>query len=209
MSIVASFYAPRFEKWGFDAAGYWSLVKLLDRSCKRLGQDHVVISDVEAPHGVETALFDLPENLMEAFVDGQRQLLECAHEPILFVGADCLLTRDPWPYMAGDITITVSDTFGDCRMNNGAVWCRDPALCAPVWRDALRRKPREWGQDQRTLYAALQACDLIVAELPCEQHNWTPGGRVENDAGMPTVMHFRGQQKRFMAAWAQRHLGLT
>lgn len=202
--LVASFFAPRFDKWGCD---YDALLLLLDRSCKRLGLDHVVISDKERPAPLETALFDLPENLMEAFLDGQRQLLECAREPVLFTGADCLLSRDPWPFMAGDITVTTSDSFSDCRMNSGAIWCRDPAACAPVWRAALGRRPAEWGDDQRALYAAIQASDLVVAELPCDTQNWAPRD-ADDPAGMPTVVHFRGQRKKFMAEWARRHLGL-
>ena len=149
----------------------------------------------------------LPENLMEALIEGQRQCLAWAREPVLFVGADCLLAADPRPVMGGDLTITVSDTFGDCRMNTGAIWCAAPGRCEPAWAAALARKPREWGEDQLALYAAVQASALDVREVRAETTNWAP-----DDVNQPvfaTVVHFRGTRKKWMAEWARRHLGLT
>jgi hypothetical protein len=76
-----------------------------------------------------------------------------------------------------------------------------------VWEAALVLGPREWGDDQTCLLSALQASGLTVAELRCEDHNWAPRD-IDDNAGLPTVVHFRGQRKKFMAAWARRHMGL-
>lgn len=201
--IVASFYAPREEKWGAD---YIGLLRLLDASCVRLGIDHMCISDRELP-GVSTLVCDLPDNLMQALLDGQRQCLEWTTEPVLFVGADCLLVHDPRVVMGGDMAITVGP-FADCEMNTGAIWCHNPQACVAVWQAALDIGPTEWGEDQVALYEAVKASGLDVRRLACEQYNWAPDS-ARDDAGMPMVAHFRGNRKRFMAAWAAQHLGIA
>lgn len=200
--IVASIFAPRYEKW--PGCDYDQLLLLLDASCRRLGLRHVVISDAQRP-GLETAIYDLPRELMPLLLDGQRQFLADTPGPVLLVGADCLVTRDPRPVLAGDITITLGP-FSDCVMNTGAIWCADGPTCAPVWQAALDRNPIEWGEDQTSLYAAVQASGLDVRAVTCEQHNWAPG-EPGDPAGMPTVVHFRGRRKAWMAEWARRHLG--
>ena len=202
--IVASFYAPRHDVWGCD---YDALLDLLDASCKRLGLAHQCISDEPRPR-VATALMPLPKELMQAILEGQWRFLCEASEPVLFVGADCLLTRDPRPFAAGDMTVTTSDTFRDCRMNTGAVWCNDPKACAPIYKAALDTRPTIWGDEQTALHEAIKASGLTVSEVRAEDHNWAPSD-ADDLAGMPTVVHFRGERKRFMAAWAQRHLGIA
>jgi hypothetical protein len=205
---VASFYAPRFEKW--SGVDYDSLLMLLDASVWRLGFgfEHVVISDSERPAPLKTARFDLPDNLMAAILDGQRQFLAATPGPVLLVGADCLLTRNPRPVLSEGIDMAVTiGPFSDCPMNTGAIWCADGPTCAPVWQAALDREPREWGEDQTTLYAAVKNSGLRVREVCAEQTNWAASGPAD-DAGMPVVVHFRGRRKAFMAEWARRHLFL-
>lgn len=200
--VVASFYAPRFDKWGCN---YDDLLRLLDASCRRLALRHVVISDQPRP-GLETALFDLPENLMQALIDGQRQFLEAATGPVLFVGADSLLTRDPFEIgLDHDLAITLGP-FADCAMNNGFILARRTGRCAEIWRAALDRRPIDWGDDQRAQFAAIRASTLRVAELRCEDHNWAPDSL--DDGCRPTVVHFRGERKKWMKAWAGRHLAM-
>lgn len=203
--IVASFHAPREDRWGVD---YDALLMLLDASCQRLGLRHVVISDSPRPALLETAIFDLPENLMLAILDGQRQFLAATSGPVLLVGADCLLTANP-PVLIGsiDMAITTSDQFSDCRMNTGAIWCADGRTCAPVWQAALDDNPQKWGEDQTTLYDAVKESGLRVREVRAEDYNWAPNNEFD-DAGMPAVVHFRGRRKAWMADWALRHLGL-
>lgn len=204
--IVASFFAPRLDKWGVD---YDALLLLLDASCRRLGLRHVVISDEARPAPLETARFDLPDNLMQAILDGQRQLLEATPGAVLLVGADCLLTRDPRPVLGEcvDMVVTIGP-FSDCPMNTGAIWCADGPTCAPVWRAAADRGPRDWGEDQIALYASVRDSGLRVREVNAESHNWAPTSP-DDGAGMPVVAHFRGHRKTFMAAWAERHLGIS
>lgn len=201
--IVASIFAHRYKRWA--GCDYHATLRVLNASCRRLGLRHVVISDCEVP-GIETAVFDLPENLMQLLVDGQRQLLETVDEPVLLVGADCIVTRDPAPIFAGDLVVTLGP-FADCEMNTGAIFCANPRRCAPVWKAALDAGPKAWGDDQRALYAAIQASDLDWRSVRCEAHNWAPE-HPEDRAGMPTVVHFRGNRKAWMADWGRRYLGL-
>ncbi|MGE0715646.1 MAG: hypothetical protein AB7P02_09395 [Alphaproteobacteria bacterium] len=203
--VVASFFAPRYERW--PGCDYDRLLLLLDASCRRLGLRHVVISDERRPAPLETARFNLPENLMRACLDGQRQFLAATSGPVLLVGADCLLTADPTPFMNGDVTITIGP-FADCEMNTWMVWCADGPRCAPVWQRALDLRPQEWGDDQTCLYAAIQSSDLAVWRVACQAHNWAPEGPLDR-AGWPTVVHFRGMRKPWMAGWAKAHLGIA
>lgn len=204
--IVASIFAPRYEKW--PGCDYDVLLRLLDASCRRLGLRHVVISDSERPSPLETARFDLPDNLMLAILDGQRQFLATMPGPVLLVGADCLVTRDPRPFLGGGIDMAVTiGPFSDCPMNTGAIWCADGPTCAPVWQAAIGRGPREWGEDQIALYAAVKDSGLRAREVCAEEHNWAPDS-LDDDAGMPAVVHFRGRRKAWMADWARRYLGI-
>lgn len=203
--IVASFFAPRYERW--PGTNYDALLLLLEASCKRFGLEHAVISDRPRPAPLRTALFDLPEELMQALLDGQRQFLETTRGPVLLVGADCLLTRDPRPFLVGDVAFTTSRTFVDCEMNSGAIWCADGPKAAEIWRVAVARKPRRWGADQLALWGSARESGLDVRKLRAEDHNWAPE-RLDDDAGMPTVVHFRGRRKHLMAPWAARHLDL-
>lgn len=204
--IVASFFAPRFDKWGCD---YDALLRLVDASCRRVGLRHVVISDSERPAPLETARFDLPENLMQACLDGQRRFLEASAGPVLLIGADCLVTRNFNGAIGHDMAITIGP-FSDCEMNTGAIWCADGPSCAPVWQTALDRGPLEWGEDQVALYAAVQDAEakgLNIRRLRCERYNWAPES-VADPAGLPTVVHFRGRRKAWAAEWAARFLDI-
>lgn len=200
--IVASFYAPRFDKWGCD---YIELLKVLDASCERWGVRHVVISDRQLPF--DTFVCDLPENLMLAILDGQRQFLESTDDEVLLTGADCVIAQDPRGRLEGhDMAITIGP-FADCEMNTGAIWCAGKR-CAPVWREALKSQPREWGEDQVALYGAVRASGLRVLRHRCETHNWKPGS-AQDSAGRPVVAHFRGRAKKYMRQWAWLHLALN
>ncbi len=203
--IVVSFYAPRFEK--YEGVDYDELLFLLDKSCKRLDFKHMVISDKVRPKPLNTYLTYLPENLMEAFFYGQGRLLFEIKEPVLFVGADCLLTRDPRPFFLNDLTITTSDYFSDCKMNTGAIFVKETYLCAEIWEKIYESKPKEWGDDQIYLYKELKKSKLKITKIPCEEHNWAPRD-IDDDANMPTVVHFRGRRKRFMKEWAKKYLNL-
>jgi hypothetical protein len=203
--IVASFFAPRLkDKWG--GCDYIALLHLLDASCKRFDLEHMVISDRELP-GLNTMICALPENLMLAILDGQRQFLEWAQGPVLLVGADCLILRDPRPILGGDITITIGP-FADCPMNTGAIWCAKGPRCAPIWSKAIASGPTNWGDDQTSLYAAVLSSGLDVRSVLAQEHNWAPNDEFD-PAGTPTVAHFRGPRKAWMAAWSERFITRT
>jgi hypothetical protein len=210
--IVASFYAPRPEeekkRWGCD---YDSLLMATEASCRRWGLEHIVISDSERPEPLRTHLVDLPENLMQALIAGQEDVLKNYTRPVLFIGADCLIARDPREFAKLDVDLAITvGPFGDCRMNTGAIWCNETQKCLEVWRGAKSRNPLHWGEDQRAIYASVKAeaaIGLKVFELRCEDHNWAPEN-INDSAGLPTVVHFRGTRKDFMLAWAKKHLDL-
>ncbi len=201
--IVATFFAPRFDKWGCD---YIELLKITQASCDHFNVRHVVISDRQLPF--DTFICDLPENLMLAILDGQRQFLEATDDEVLLTGADCVLAQTPRGRLEGhDMAITIGP-FADCEMNTGAIWCASGKRCAPVWKKALDKRPQEWGDDQTSLYAAVKESNLSVLRHRCETHNWKPGS-VQDSAGLPVVAHFRGRAKKYMKQWAWLHLGLN
>lgn len=203
--IVVSFYAPRFER--YTSCNYDELGLLLDKSCKKLGLNHVVISDSFRPKPMETFLTKLPQNLMQAILYGQMKFMEQSREPILFVGSDCLITKRVGLNLDSlqDIAITTSVEFTDCVMNTGAIWIRDGGICVGVWRQALETEPKKWGEDQISLYDAICGSKLNILKLRCEEHNWAPNS-IDDDAKMPTVVHFRGNRKLFMKSWAEKYL---
>lgn len=201
--LVASFFAPREVRWGLDTAGYEKCLRVLDDSCKRLNLRHVVLSDSDRP-GFDTAIFPLPEPLMQAFLSAQMQFLEQATEPVLLTGADCILTADPRGVLGDDCDMAITvGPFADCRMNTGAIFIKDGPKCAKVWREALASKPVRWGDDQTSLYRAILASDLKIKELPCQQYNWAPESP-DDSAGLPLIAHFRGPRKGWMRAWYER-----
>lgn len=204
--IVVSFFAPRFEK--YQSVDYDELLLLLDKSCKKLDLKHLVISDSLRPKPLETFLTKLPENLMQAFLYGQLKVLDEYEKPILFTGADCLLTKHPYECFKGSLTITTSDKFTDCKMNAGAIFCNRPILCRKIWKETLELNPKEWGEDQIFLYKTIQKSNEDIRELRCEDHNWAPRD-LEDNAGFPTIVHFRGKRKSFMKEWANKYLRIN
>ena len=205
--IVASFFSPRKEEYPDKQYDYDELLFLLDKSCKKLDFKHVVISDEVRPKPLYTYLTYLPENLMQAFLYGQMKFLYEVREPVLFTGADCLLTRDPRSFFLDNLTITTSDAFTDCKMNTGAIFVKDTFKCAKVWEEVYNLKPQKWGEDQTFLYKTLLSSNLKIKELRCEDHNWAP--KDLNDEVTSTIVHFRGKRKSFMKEWAKRYLGIN
>lgn len=187
--IVVSFFAPRFTMW--EGVDYDECLDVLQASCDRLKLRHVCISDQPRPR-VETFLCKLPGNLMQAFLDGQRQWLERTREPTLFTGADCILTRDPSDICAGyDIGIT-SKRYG--HINTGAVWCMTKA-CIPVWQTALDLKPVEWGEDQVRLMDAIRKHPVQMRELPMVDYNAKPKSETDRLNAPPLIVHFKGSSR--------------
>ncbi len=200
---VASFFAPRFDQWHCD---YAELLKHVQASCERFDLEHVVISDRQIG-AFDCAIYDLPQNLMLALIEGQRRFLADNDGPVLLIGADCLICRDPRGECPTDIAITIGP-FSDCEMNTGAIWCASGRRCAPVWQKAYDRMPQAWGDDQVAIYAAIRESDLNITRHRCETHNWAPDD-LQDRAGLPVVAHFRGPRKSFMPQWGWLHLAIN
>lgn len=113
---VASFYVIRREEFpNVDPALYFTLLGILDRSCKRVGLRHVVLTDPETvahpswPAGVEHHAFEgLPRPLMQCTTEIQARYLESGpgHD-VLFVGADCIMLADPSKRLPADTRSTM------------------------------------------------------------------------------------------------------
>ncbi|MFN4283511.1 MAG: hypothetical protein ACK4NA_12815 [Alphaproteobacteria bacterium] len=218
---VVSFLAPRprHPKWRQD---YGRCLDLQRRWCERYGYRHIVVTD--APGAIEElgcAAFhaDLPVSLMPATLAGQLAYLESPAFDVdtLLTGADCLVSRaaaavfaeDSW-----DIAVT-THPFADCHLNTGAIFCRKSAAptIAALWRAALELCGDEWGDDQLALQAVLRAplwpgvygrIGHRLRVFSCATHNWAPERPDEPCAA--AVAHFRGDRKRYMALWAERHM---
>lgn len=214
--LVASFYAYRYDKWGVD---YHKCLNVLEASCERLGLKHVVISDKQQGK-FNTFVTDLPENLMQAMLVGQRNFVAQLEEPALLVGADCVIASDPRNVLDGvDAAFTVYP-FGDCCLNTGAMWVRDNR-CAQIWESAVAKNPVEWGEDQLALRDSLEPVPSKVDEpqdgvrnglrirfLDCRKYNWAPEN-VRDRANDCMVAHFRGTRKKTMQPWAWLNLGIN
>lgn len=201
--IVASIFAPRYEKW--EGCDYDDMLALLQDSCDRLGIRHICISDSYRPN-CETFRCDLPENLMQLLIDGQRQFMLQCDEPILFTGADCILTANPAPLLDADVDLHVTCSSDHKRLNTGFMLVRDGRVCAPIWADALKRNPVQWGEDQTTLLDAMQASNLRIKYLSKGAYNRPP--LIEGEPGNEAmIVHFKGRRKKDMRPWYERWSG--
>jgi hypothetical protein len=211
--IVLSFYAYREDKWGVN---YHDCLSVLQDSCDRLGLRHMVISDRQQA-GFETFITDLPENLMRALIEGQRNARRDLDGPLMFIGADSVVSRLPGADFDGcDLAVTVFP-FGDSCLNNGLIYSKDKRGLV-LWEKALENNPKEWGDDQLSIKWALepvpsqvdrpgdeQRLGLTVRWFSCVTHNWAPEN-VGDHAGMPLIVHFRGMRKPWMRPWYERHV---
>jgi uncharacterized Rossmann fold enzyme len=207
---IVSFYAPRPEHPFFQ--DYTPFLNLLRLSCERFGHQHLVLTD-DASVGVagDAYVTDLPRSLMKATIAAQYAYLSnpaMANMPTLLTGADCVLASDPAIFARhGDLVVTVDDRFQDCRMNCGAIYISHPAALAPVWKAALERCGDEWGDDQTSVLAALDASELPRVELPCDPFNLAPN-HPGDDCRRGVVLHFRGPRKSWMVDYCHHWLDL-
>lgn len=210
--IVLSFYTHREDKWGVN---YHDCLAVLQESCNRLGLRHMVISD-QQQGPFETFITDLPQNLMQAFITGQRNARRDLDGPLLFTGADCILTRDPRPdFIECEMAFTVWP-FGDCCLNTGLVYAAGKGATV-LWDKALETQTIDaWGDDQLAIKAVLEPVPrqvgapvdeyrlgMRVRWLSCKTHNWAPDNQ-DDDAKMPVIAHFRGTRKPWMRPWYDR-----
>jgi hypothetical protein len=224
---VCSFWVHRPKDYP-DAVDYVPLLLALDRSCKRFGVLHVVLTDYSTARKCRAAGLDcwstrLPRNLMRALTEAQAQWLERRHDrdtDTLFVGADCLVARDPRHGLPAeaDLSLIYRPGHKRHRINNGFMYV--PAAsrekvarlfrriadgCGEAMCDdmvaverALAPMPEGYGQHDRA--------GLRVNFLP--MHLWNAGPkRLDEPPGEAFVLHFRGRQRKtIMADWAARWL---
>lgn len=225
--IVASFYVNRREDYP-KAVDYIPLLTALDRSCRRLGFDHVVLTDHATQSEITGAGLGafasyLPRKLSNALTEAQARWLEygAGDRATLFVGADCLIARDFREHLLpADLSIILRPGHKRHRINNGFMFVptASRAKVAPLFRKiadttepvfnlchdmvaverALSPMPLEYGLHERA--------GLTVNFLPME--TWNGGPKTADDpAGNSFVLHFRGKQRKaVMVDWARKWL---
>lgn len=212
---VVSFFAPR--PGHPKAWDYMPMLALLEKSCKRYGHRHIVLSDVELP-GFEVFRTDLPHELMPATLKAQRDYLLAVNEPTLMTGADCVLGMDPAAVFERDFDVAMTtDRFPGFCLNTGAMFIKDCGLAAAFWDKALQQCGDVWGDDQIALERAFGATPepsvrvtpegQVIECLPMFPYHYAP--RNVDAVREAYVLHFRGKRKAFMAEYCRRHLALT
>jgi len=228
---VCSFWVLR-EVEHPNAFDYPVLLRILQASCARLGIRHVVLTDHATmaserwPAGIEGWASDLPQPLMQATTRAQANYLESGPEAnVLFVGADCILLRNPAKYIPRDVDLAVTFRSPTARyaINNGFMHIAHRSIdkVAALYRRVADRTGERWCDDQRSLIAELSPmppttgiydrAGLRAAFLPMRPFNSLPK-MVDDPARGAVALHFRGKQhstgqhrKDFMVAWARRH----
>jgi hypothetical protein len=224
--VVCSFWVHRPKDFP-KAAPYANMLQTLDGCCKRLGYRHVVLTDwTTAPHvdALDLTSFGVPlaRNLMLAVTEVQARWLESPHSAdvdTLFVGADCLITRDLREAVPpGDLVVAYMKGHKKWRLNTGFMYVRAESRekvakvfrlvagdCSPVMCDdmaalerALSPMPPDYGA-----WARRGLCVNFV-----EMDIWN---RVVNSGDDPAanayVLHFLGEhRKALFFEWAKKHL---
>jgi hypothetical protein len=228
---VCSFwvYRPIEHPNAFD---YPVLLRILQASCDRLGIRHLVLTDHATlaserwPRGIEGWASDLPQPLMQATTAAHANYLETMPQTdVLFVGADCVLLRNPSKHYPKDVALSLTYRNPHARyaINNGfmVVARHSVEKVAALYRRVADRCGTTWCDDQRALIAELSpmpsACGIHeragmrVCFLPMGPFNSLP--RTPDDPARGAVaLHFRGKQhatgqhrKDLMVDWARRH----
>lgn len=231
---VASFYVIRREEFPHvDPALYFALLRILDKSCKRLGLRHLVLTDHETasqsdwPAGIEAREFDgLPRPLMQTTTEIQARYLESGPETdVLFVGADCIMLGDPTRGLPKEPALCLSYRHPSANypINNGFQLVRHHSLpqAAALYRRIADRCGTKWCDDQRAIRAELEPmpadcgiherAGLSIAFVPMRKFNHIPKSLLDPATGA-AMLHFRGKQhstgqtrKEFMIEWARLH----
>lgn len=222
MNIV-SFLAPRRDhaRW---TDTYFDLLAILDRSCRRLGQRHVVMTDdPNLPTEAEKFVIDLPENLMKAATTAHWKWLvrgDWQDDDTCFVGVDCIVLQDPAPHFRGhDMAVTYRGPHAKYPINTGLmhITAGARALAEALYRIVRDTTGKNWCADQRAIQEALaplpaghgivDRAGMKVEFLPMRQFNEQPAALNDPMAGR-VMLHFRGKadRKQFMVDWAGKWL---
>lgn len=215
-----------------NAFDYPSLLRILQTSCDRLSLKHVVLTDRDTlesdrwPAGIEGWASDLPLPLMQAATAAQANYLGTMPETdVIFVGADCIMLRDPTKHYPDDVALSLTYRNPHARypINNGFMVVARHSMekVAALYRRVADRCGAKWCDDQRSLIAELDpmppACGIHeragmrVCFLPMRPFNNLPA-TVDDPSRGAVALHFRGKQhatgqhrKDLMVAWAKRH----
>ncbi len=224
---VASFWVLRDAEYpAARERNYPGQLRLLQRSCDRLGLRHIVLTDHETaasaewPAGIEPWATDRPRPLMRAVTEVQARYLE--NRPAtdtLFVGADCIILKDPaehYPEGPG-MCLTYRGIDAKYPVNTGTLLVRRHSLgrVARIYRRAADRCQKYWCADQAALQDALRPLPVEfgtyerrgveVAFMPMHPFNVRPAD-VDDPCDGVVILHFRGKRwKAGMFQWAARH----
>lgn len=226
MPTVVSFWCLRPEEHP-RAPDYPAMLRILQRSCDRIGLRHVVLTDyptVESPlwpDTVEAFARDLPGPLMQACTAAHALYLESLpRTDTLFVGADAIVLDHPNLHFPAEPDLCVTARKPSRLLdaiNNGSMLVRRRALpeAAKLYRRVADRCGPAWRDDQKALVAELDPVPMVpgtheraglsVAFLPMQRFNQTPLWPADPCKGA-VLLHFKGRSgKRMMIAWAKRH----
>lgn len=226
MLAVCSFWVHRPFDYP-DAVDYVPLLRILERSCRRIGVDHLVLTDfATAPRvraaGMTPLPMDLPNNLTQASTEAQAQWLEQDGDgpmDTLFVGADCIIRKDPRGQIpAGDLTIAFRPDSKRHRLQNGFMFvpAASRAKVAPLFRSIADSCGEAMCDDlvalERALapmpetYGAQERAGLTVNFVPMMPWQGAPDA-AEDPIEDAFVLHFRGRRRKaLMLEWAVRHM---
>jgi hypothetical protein len=226
MIDVVSFYVDR--RADFPAApDYIPLLHALERSCTRLGFNHVVLTDFYTAQtltdqGFRVFARELPKALSNALTEVQAQYLEALpRRDTLFVGADCLIVRDFRAHLAAaDLAIILRPGHKKHRINNGFMYvpAASVAKVAPLFRTIARTTGGSFNSchdmvaveaalaPMPTTYGVVERAGMTVNFLP--MNVWNGGPKTADDPSPESfVLHFRGKERKpVMLAWELRWL---
>lgn len=224
-NIVCSFYVSRPLDFP-NAAPYIEMLRILDRSCKRAGFEHGVLTDYETAPSIEAAgilplPFELPRSLMKATTEAHAAWLE---SPLsvdcntTYVGADCIIRKDfKKEVPACDLAITYMPGR-KWQIMNGFMHIRSKSrkAVAPLYRTIANDTSEEMCDDMLAVERALAPMPevfgqslrkgLTVNFLPLRAWNHCVK-HPEYPARDAFVMHFNGgwhNGKQLFFDWTRR-----
>lgn len=210
---------PEHEKW-YD---YISLLRMQRDSAAQWGHQHWIVTDADLDDEFMCIRELLPRSLMKAMIAGViARLIRGGNRDIVFVDADCLITRDLRDAFAGtgyDMLLT-QRANEISPINNGAMYVKCEGISAAwqFFRRALEICGDHWGADQEAISQAASPIPFIndVAQrhgcnikfVDMKPYNVVPKEKVLRGRHHcdPFVIHFKGAAKDWMDTYAARYV---
>lgn len=221
MLEVVTVWAPRpeHEKW----RDYLPLLELQKKSAERVGHRHVVVTDTELP-GYDTLPVKLPQNLMQAILAGQLEYVSrwSGEFPIVLADADCLVIRDLEAVFDGTFDVLLTSRNNPAApIQNGAMYFAAGSQDAArqLLHRALQLCKEHWGGDQEAIAQAAAPVPLVLHVIEPrfgkrfyfaspDPYNFSPRGHPPKMNPNRFIVHFKGDTKHFVPAYARDMLGL-